>query len=451
MKGLTVSDIHLDRRAVLAGTMAAGASAALSHPAFGAAQTLPPFPKDFLWGVATAGHQIEGNNVNSDVWALEHLTPTTYAEPSGDAANSFELWESDLDLVRNLGLGTYRFSLEWARIEPTPGSFSIAMLDHYKAIMEGCHRRGITPFVTFNHYTTPRWFAERGGWTNRDAPELFARFCERAARHLADGMGHATTLNEPNLTGQLAVILPAATAATMMAADRAMTAAAARAYGAQVFSPGNAVWVADPAATQANMIAAHRAGRQAIKAVRADLPVGVSLAIIDDQAAGAHSMRDSVRAKFYEPWLEAAREDDFIGVQNYGRTVWSDTGPLPTPAGVETNGAGGEIYPASLADAVRYAHSVARVPVIVTEHGLHTSDDTQRARFIPASLKELRRTMSAGVPVLGYIHWSLIDNFEWISGYGPKFGLHSLDRSTFARTPKPSAAVLAAIVRANRV
>jgi len=436
----------LTRRAML------GSSAlALATPALGAGAPLHPFPRGFLWGVATAGHQIEGNNVGSDVWALEHMRPSAYAEPSGDAANSFELWRDDLDLVRGLGLNTYRFSLEWARIEPEPGLFSTAMLDHYKVLIAGCHQRGISPFVTFNHYTTPRWFAARGGWTDPQSPALFARYCDRAARHLADGMSHATTLNEPNLTGQIATILPPDAAATMLAADRAMTQAAAHAFNVPLFSPGNAQWVPDPAQVQAHLIAAHHAGRQAIKAVRPDLPVGVSLAIIDDQAAGPRSMRDAIRAAFYAPWLEAARGDDFLGVQNYERAVWSDTGKLPTPGGVEVNGAGAEIYPASLAGAVRYAHAQARVPIIVTEHGLNSADDRQRARFIPAALRELHRAIAEGVPVQGYLHWSLIDNFEWNWGYGPKFGLHSLDPVSFARTRKPSALVLAAIARSNKV
>ncbi|HEX7742952.1 MAG TPA: family 1 glycosylhydrolase, partial [Sphingobium sp.] len=132
------------------------------------------FPKGFLWGAATAAHQVEGNNVNSDSWALEHVKPTMFAEPSGDAANSFELWPTDLDLVRNMGLNTYRFSLEWARIEPEPGQFSVAMLDHYKAMIEGCRARGLTPVVTFNHFTTPRWFAAMNGWADPQAPSRFA-------------------------------------------------------------------------------------------------------------------------------------------------------------------------------------------------------------------------------------------------------------------------------------
>jgi beta-glucosidase len=116
-------------------------------------------PTDFLWGAATAGHQVEGNNTNSDVWAVEHAKPSIFVESSGDACDSFNRWPEDMDIVRTLGLNSYRFSLEWARIEPSEGEFSIAMLDHYRRMIEGCRARGLVPVVTFNHFTTPRWFA----------------------------------------------------------------------------------------------------------------------------------------------------------------------------------------------------------------------------------------------------------------------------------------------------
>jgi len=439
----------IDRRTVLA----AAAMAAVIPPSLAGAQgrTAATFPKGFLWGAATAAHQVEGNNTNSDVWALEHVQPTVYAEPSGDAANSFALWPRDLDLVKGLGLNTYRFSLEWARIEPAKGEFSIAMLDHYQAIIEGCHARGLTPMVTFNHFTTPVWFAAMGGWSHADAPALFARFCDHAARHLASGIGYATTLNEPNLSGLLDIVLPDGVGARLLGADRAMAEAAARAHDVPRFLAGNALYIADAPRVQAHLLAGHKAGRAAIKAVRPDLPVGVSLAIIDDQASGPNSLRDAMRAKLYAPWLEAARGDDFVGVQNYERAVWNDKGRLPAPGGAETNDAGSEIYPASLAGAVRYAHAVSRVPVIVTEHGVNSADDTKRVRLIPAALTALNTAMREGVPVLGYVHWSLVDNFEWVFGYKPQFGLHTLDHKTFARTPKPSAAVLGAIARRNAV
>ncbi|SEQ56018.1 family 1 glycosylhydrolase [Sphingobium sp. YR768] len=438
----------LDRRTLLAAVAASAAAPALAAKKAGVD---PAFPKGFLWGAATAGHQVEGNNINSDIWVMEHSKPSVYVESSGDAANSFVLWPTDMDLVKAMGLNSYRFSLEWARIEPAQGEFSVAMLDHYKAMIEGCRARGLEPVVTFNHFSTPAWFAAQGGWANPQSPDLFARYCNRAARHLAGGISHALTLNEPNLTGLLDIVLPPGIGDKLMDADRAMQAAAAKAHGVAKFQAGNALWIEDVPTTTANMLAAHKAARAAIKAVRSDLPVGVSLAIIDDQPVGRSSIRDAMRRKLYEPWLLAARGNDFVGVQNYERSLWDDKGRLPPPKGVEVNDAGSEVYPASLAGAVRYAHQVSGVPVIVTEHGVNASDDRIRARLIPAALTELKKAMDEGVPVKGYIHWSLVDNFEWVFGYGPKFGLHSLDRTTFARTPKPSAAILGAIARKNAV
>jgi beta-glucosidase len=439
----------LNRRTFLGAVAAATAGAVTLPTSARAAAVNPRFPTGFLWGAATAAYQVEGNNVGSDVWAMEHARPTVYMEPSGDAANSFALWPVDLDLVKSLGLNSYRFSLEWGRIEPAKGEFSVAMLDHYKAMIAGCRARGLVPVVTFNHFTTPVWFAAQGGWSNPEAPALFGRYCERAARHLAAGIGYATTLNEPNLTGVLDLVLPGDIGKRLLGDDRTMQEAAARAHGVARFLPGNPLYVADPQVVQKHLLAGHKAGRDAIKSVRADLPVGVSLAIIDDQGAGAHSLRDAMREKLYGAWLEAARGDDFVGVQNYERTIWDDKGRLPPPKGAETNDAGAEIYPASLADVVRYAHEVSRVPVMVTEHGVNAADDRKRARLIPAALAELKRAIDDGVPVLGYMHWSLIDNYEWVFGYGPKFGLCTLDRNTFKRTPKPSATVLGAIAQRN--
>lgn len=435
--------MQFTRRSIIAATAALAAT-----PAFAQRRAGAKFPKGFLWGAATAGHQVEGNNINADTWLLENLKPTLYMERSGDALNSFELWPQDLDLVKQIGLNTYRFSLEWARIEPDQGQFSVAMLDHYKRMIEGCHARGLTPVVTFNHFTTPAWFARAGGWTNPQSESLFVRFCERAARHLAAGIGYATTLNEPNLM-QVQI---ASTSPQRAAQKRQMLADAAKATGVPKYVVGNAADPEDLAVIMRNQIAAHKAARAAIKGVRPDLPVGVSLAVIDEQAAaGGEQRRDQVRADLYDGWLDAARGDDFIGVQNYERHVWGSQGRLPAPAGAEKNMFSGEVYPGSLAGAVRYAHQRSGVPVIVTEHGVATDKDPIRARLIPAALIELKKAMDEGVPVLGYIHWSLLDNFEWSIGYWPKFGLASVDRKTFQRTLKPSALVLGTIAKRNSV
>lgn len=440
----------IDRRSVMASAVALGAAAVAGGNALArAAKTRPlnpKFPEGFLWGAATAAHQIEGNNLNADLWVIENVPGTIFAERSGDAANSFELWPVDLDLVKGMGLNSYRFSLEWARIEPDEGHFSNAMLDHYKAMIEGCRARGLKPVVTFNHFTTPRWFAAKGGWHNPESPALFARFCDRAARHLAAGIELATTLNEPNLAGVIGEILPP----QLMAGDKATQEAAAKQLGVPLYTPGVSLYIKDPKTYRANMMEGHRRGLAAIKAVRPDLPVGVSLAMLDDQAVGKNSMRDQIRERYYNEWLRLAGETcDFIGVQNYERKVWNDKGPLPAPADARRNTGGTEVWPGSLAGAVRYAHEVTKLPVYVTEHGVNSDDDALRQWLIPAALTELKRAMDDGVPVRGYIHWSLIDNFEWGFGYHYRFGLHSFDRETFKRTAKPSAEVLGAIARKN--
>ena len=425
-------------------TLMAAAAAAAVAPAAKASPGI--FPRGFLWGAATAGHQVEGNNTNADVWLLEQVKPTIFKEPSGDACDSLHRWADDLDLVRGMGLNCYRFSLEWARIEPEPGQFSIAMMDYYQRIIDGCRARGLTPMVTFNHFTAPRWFAAQGGWTNPDAADLFGRFCDRAARRLADRIGYATTLNEPDL---LRLLRWAGMPASLMGAQQAMLDAAARATSSHHFVVANAATGADIDAMIAPMIAGHRQAVAAIKAARGNLPVGVSLAIEDDQPVGANSRRDDKRRDVYAAWLEAAKTGDFVGVQNYGRRQIDAHGTLSPPAGATVNTVGVEIYPESLANAVRYVHQMTGKPIMVTENGVGTNDDRLRAAYIPAVLAGLSRVMAEGVPVLGYVHWSLLDNFEWIFGYGPKYGLCSVDRTSFARVPKPSAKVYGAIARRN--
>lgn len=426
--------------------MVASAAMGTSSPAISAGKTHARFPKGFLWGVATSGHQTEGDNTASDFWWMEHAKPTIFAEPSGSATAGFELWPADVDLVAGLGFNTYRFSVEWSRIEPEEGEFSDAMIAHYRRIIEACRTRGLSPVVTFNHFSCPRWFAALGGWTNPAAPDLFARYCERAARGLAAGISHVVTLNEPNLPTILSWIgLPSA----LYAGHSAMLKAAGAELGTETFSAGFMIQRENHLAMIPILGAAHRKARVAIKSVRPELPVGLSLAVSDDQATGAAPIRNRKRAEAYEPWFAFAADDDFIGVQNYDRTRFDATGALPPPAGALLNQLGAEVYPPSLGGAVRYVHQASGKPILITEHGLGIADDRLRVPFILAAIKGLRSAIAEGVPVLGYIHWSLLDNFEWYSGYSPRFGLVEVDRKSFKRTPKPSAFALGAVARKN--
>jgi len=431
----------LDRR-----TLLATAAALMAAPAFATRKNAAPaFPKGFLWGAATAPHQIEGNNIASDLWFLENQQPTVFTQPSGDACNSFALWETDLDLAKTMGLNCYRFGIEWARIEPEKGRFSQAMLGHYKAVIDGCRARGMAPVVTYSHFTAPRWFSAQGGWTNPESAQLFARYCDKATRALGQGIHSAITFNEPNILLLLKPMLPP----QLWDIQKSTLETAARRLGVPKFVSANVAGVEDLPALQKGLLAAHHAGKAAIKAVRSDLPVGISLAMMDDQAVGKASVRDRMRGELYGEWLNAAKGDDFIGVQNYERALWGDKGRLPAPKGSTVNWSGTEVWAPSLGGAVRYAHEATGVPILVSEHGVGTEDDAIRAKFIPEALAGLKAAIDDGVPVQGYCHWSLLDNFEWIFGYKPKFGLHSIDPVTFARTPKLSAGVYGAIARRN--
>ncbi|QGN57460.1 family 1 glycosylhydrolase [Nostocoides sp. HKS02] len=403
------------------------------------------FPQDFLWGVATAGHQNEGDNTGSDTWFLEHVSPTIFRAPSGKACNGWELWREDLDLVAGMGLNAYRFSVEWARVEPREGSFSDAALDHYEAVVDRCHELGIAPVVTFNHFTSPHWFAAKGAWLDAAAPDLFARYCGVVMDRFGDRIAVAVTLNEPDLPRMLTwVDLPP----FVRDLERATLDAASREAGVERYRAGNVMLPEEMDAIGDGMAAGHVAAKAAIKSRRPDLPVGLSLAIIDDVVAGDDAtVRDRKRAEVYQRWLELARADDFIGVQNYERRSYDGQGEQAAPDGAVLNQMGSAVEPKSLAGAVRYAHDQTGVPVLVTEHGMATADDSVRAAFIGPSLDELRAVIDGGVPVLGYLHWTLLDNFEWIFGYDMHLGLHEVDRTTFVRTAKPSAGVYADYVR----
>ncbi|MFI1566828.1 family 1 glycosylhydrolase [Streptomyces sp. NPDC020490] len=404
-------------------------------------------PDTFLWGVATAGHQNEGDNSASDTWFLEHTAPSLFREPSGPACQGYRQWETDLDLVAGLGLSAFRFSVEWARVEPERGVVSVEALDHYERMVDGCLERGLAPLVTFSHFTAPHWFAAAGSWTAPDAPARFAEQCDRVMARFGDRIAYAITLNEPNLEQLLqagAKLPPEAEALKTR-----MLEAAARAAGSGTYASANVIPAHRQTEFQEAFTRAHRAAREAVKARRGDLPVGVSIAIADEVAVpGGEARRDAKRAAVYDHWLREARQDDFIGVQNYERVVHGPDGEV-TPEG-ELNGMGTVIEPGSLAGAVRYAHEVSGVPVLVTEHGIQTPDDTQRAAFIPAAVEALATEVAVGTPVLGYCHWTLMDNFEWIFGYGAQLGLHEVDRTTFRRRPKPSAKVYADLVRSCR-
>lgn len=453
----------LDRRTLLTAGGAAIAIAGVSS-ATRAAPAHKTFPHGFRWGASTAAHQIEGNNVNSDLWLMENIEPKTFVDRSGDACDSYHRYAEDIALLKQIGLNSYRFSIEWARIEPTPGQFSSAELDYYKRLIAALRTAGIDPIVTFFHVSAPRWFAEAGGWLNPEAPELFARYCDKAARVLGDGLAYACTINEPQVAltframmmamPQMRAMDPARMNAHVEMQRRAH-AEAARRTGAARFVTMN-----DPdiEAMTPQLLAGHAKGFAAIKAAQPHLPTGVTLSLIDFAPANEGSRVMELREQAYGQWMDAAkRAGDFIGVQVYEQARIPGPGPaLPPPAPLPFADPSEQRQPSlrspapiALKNTVEYAHQRTGLPIFVTENGIETENDERRGWYIPQALAGLHDAIAGGVPVIGYCHWSLIDNFEWQRGYGPKFGLASVDRQTFRRTLKPSASVYRRIAGAN--
>ncbi|WP_030148962.1 glycoside hydrolase family 1 protein [Mycetocola saprophilus] len=384
------------------------------------------FPEGFLWGAATAAHQIEGNNVNSNWWVMEHAKDTTIVEPSGDAMDSYHRYPEDMKLLADAGLNSYRFSIEWARIEPERGFFSNAEIDHYRRMIDTAHELGLDPTVTLMHFTVPRWMYNDGFWRAKDAADLFARYTEKLLPILQD-VKHVCTINEPNIAAMLA---GGEDASNLVA------------YGL----PNPDLGVAD------TLLESHRRSREVLSQI-SGLKSGWTVATQAFHSTGEPGADEMMREYGHprDDWyLENVKGDDFVGVQAYTRTFIGPNGPLPVSEDVETTLTGWEFFPKALEMGVRSAWELTEgVPVFVTENGIATADDTRRIAYLDGALEGLHSAMRDGVEVLGYQHWSALDNYEWASGFRPTFGLIAVDRETFVRTPKPSLAYLGEIAKRN--
>jgi beta-glucosidase len=384
------------------------------------------FPEGFRWGTATASHQIEGGNVNNDWWRWEHTPGSGCKESSGDACDSWHRWPDDIAILKQLGFTDYRFSLEWSRIEPADGEFSNVALDHYARLCEGLLEAGVAPVVTFHHFTTPLWLADQGGWSSDAMPDRFAAYCERVAARLDGLMVRACTINEPSMVATLGHL-----------AGRFPPGARDRDLRHRV----NGIFVQ-----------AHRQGVDAIRANAAGVPVGITLAMSDYQAVdGGESKVEQIRRGMEDVFFDATTGDDFVGVQTYSRTRVGPDGVLGPEEGVPTLIMGYEYYPESLEATIRRAwdYTKGEVPILVTENGIGTDDDEQRIAYVRTALEGVLACIDDDIDVRGYTYWSLLDNFEWAFGYGPRFGIVDCDRTTFERTPKESARWLGRVAQAN--
>ena len=417
------------------------------------------FAKDFLIGAATAAHQVEGNNVNSDYWAQEHMEFTSFNEPSGDACDHYNRYEEDIRLMAEAGLNAYRFSIEWARIEPQPGVFDENEIAHYRKVLECCHANGVEPIVTMHHFTSPKWLIEQGGWEAEATVEKFADYCRYVVEQLGDLFTYVCTINEANMGIQIAAIskrymqMMMKNQSTegkvqvginlenpMMERMKKQAAENMQIFGTpqpQVFVSGRT--------PEGDLLVmkAHQAAKAAMKAVKPELQVGITLSLHDIQAQpGGEEAAAKEWDEEFVHYLPYIKDDDFFGVQNYTRTLMGPEGSLPVPDGAETTQMGYEFYPQALGHVIRTVHKSLPIPLIVTENGVAVSDDTRRVAFIEEALKGVQGCIDEGIPVKGYMYWSLMDNFEWQKGFSMTFGLIAVDRATQQRSPKESLAFL---------
>jgi beta-glucosidase/6-phospho-beta-glucosidase/beta-galactosidase len=397
------------------------------------------FREGFLWGAATAPHQIEGNNINSDWWAREERVPGM--EPCGDACDSYHRYREDMRLLAEAGLNSYRFGIEWARVEPRPGQFSRAEFAHYRRMIDTALEFGLTPVVTLHHFTSPRWFAEEGGWRSALATERFASYVTRATEIL-DGVDWIVTINEPNMMAIMLMMQEAVRSGQVVEWQSPTVNGEAEQARIAANMPVPRAEYAVP------LIAAHHAVRDIVRR-RTGAKVGWSVANGALTAApGGEEKLIEVRRQWEDLYLEAARGDDFIGVQSYSSQQVDQNGMVPHPEHPDNTLTGVAYRPDALGMAVRHAAAVTGVPVLVTENGIATGDDERRIAYTEGALQGLVGAMADGVDVRGYLHWSLLDNYEW-GHWKPTFGLVAVDRENFVRTAKPSLTWLGAVARSN--
>ncbi|MDT8304330.1 MAG: family 1 glycosylhydrolase [Anaerolineae bacterium] len=410
------------------------------------------FPRDFLWGTATAAHQVEGNNTNNDWWQWEQQEGTILdSSRSGLASNWWENAEQDLDAAARMGTNAHRLSLEWSRIEPEPSAFDEAALGRYREILEGLHERGMQPMVTLHHFSNPLWLVEKGDFAAEIVVDYFRRYVEHVVESLGDLVAQWVTINEP------------------------MVYLLARYLEGSFPAPARRGWRVLPGVF-ANLLRCHAAAYEAIKAHYPAAPVGVAKNMIVFEPPPQGNRLDAwwaarISSLFNERWMEAMAtgrlrrplgsgrirglEDsfDFVGINYYTR-FYTRFGRLYErewgPDAVVSDGNYGEVYPAGLFTVIKRSLRYQK-PIFITENGVPDAADRLRPGFLLTHLREVWRAISFNWPVMGYYHWSLVDNFEWERGWTQRFGLLALDPDSQERTWRQSAHLYREICTSNSI
>lgn len=423
------------------------------------------FPADFVWGVASSSHQMEGGNTNNQWSAWEERGGIATGERAGRACDWWEHAEDDFDRARALGVNGLRLGLEWSRIEPEEGRWDDGALARYRTMLQALRGRGIEPLVTLHHFTNPLWLEGAGAFASARVVPLFARYAARCVDALGDLCDFWCTVNEPNVYASLGYLLG-------------------------TWPPGRTGDALAVVRVQANLLRAHAAAYRAIHAAQPAARVGLAhhIRIFDparptspldrcaaagqDAAFNALVLSALTRGRAGGPLalvagdLRAVRGTyDYVGVNYYSRELVAFDPRRPTellgrrftrPGAERMDGGAsatqhetfGEIYPDGLRRVALRLAALGR-PIYVTENGTADAADDRRSAALVRTLAALHQALGQGVPVRGYYHWSLVDNFEWAEGWSARFGLIALDPATQVRTPRPSAEVYSRICHAN--
>ncbi len=392
--------------------------------------------RQFLWGCSTSSHQVEGFNTRNDWWEAEANGSLPFK--SGAACDQYRLYPRDLDMACDLGHTAHRFSLEWSRIQPKRGAWDTGELDHYRRLVDAIRHRGMEPVVTLHHFTNPAWFAGQGGWLHADSPALFADYAARVFRAL-DTVTYWLTINEPTVLVMQSFVngeWPPFMRNSPRSAWRAMR----------------------------NLAKGHRLAYFAGKAANSRIRISFAHNAPVVQPCRPDSTADALAARARDYALNRVffkligerpgkRTLDYVALNYYTRLVVRSEGSLTNrvfgkSCGHDHHLGQGrrstirwEVYPAGLRLVLeRFARF--DLPIMVTENGIATDDEAAREHFIRQHVTELLSARSAGVPIIGYLYWSLIDNFEWHHGYRARFGLVGVDFETQRRVPRPAARLL---------
>ena len=424
------------------------------------AEAIIRFPRGFLWGTATAAHQVEGNNTNNNWWAWEQQPGHILnGDKSGLACDWWGgRWKEDMDRAAETGQNAHRFSIEWSRIQPVPEQRGVQVwdetaLERYRSMLRGMLERGLMPMVTLHHFSNPIWLEEQGGWENDDTPAKFATFVRKAVEALKEYVSYWVTINEPNVY-------------------------AYSGFSAGTFPPGKKD-INTAFKVMTNLVRGHAMAYKIIHEIQPEARVGLSMnyrslfpaspSPLDKFVAKTQSAifndlfpfaaRDGkLRFPFRTVRVpEAAGTQDFLGVNYYsrdqvsfdltkatalfGRMYYRKDADLSSTGFIANE-------PEGFYEALKWGLQF-NVPMLVTENGVEDHTDQLRPRYIASHIQQMWRAVNFNWPVRGYFHWSLVDNFEWERGWSQRFGLWGLDVETQTRIRRRSVDLYADICREN--